>query len=85
VTDAIKAGAELIILNKFGRAESEGAGLLSCFAEAVSAGIPVLTTVREPYTEAWHEFHDGLASDLPPIQEAIVEWCVASCRLPQMS
>lgn len=85
VTDAIRAGAKLIIINKFGRAESEGSGLLSCFAEAVTAGIPVLTTVREPYVEAWREFHGGLATDLPAARQAIVEWCLLSCRQPEMS
>lgn len=85
VTDAIKAGVDLIIINKFGRAESEGSGLLSCFAEAVTAEIPVLTTVREPYLDAWGEFHGGLATDLSATKQAIVEWCLLSCRQPEMS
>jgi len=85
VTDAIKAGVDLIIINKFGRAESEGSGLLSCFAEAVTAGIPVLTTVREPYVDAWREFHGGLAVDLSATRQAIVEWCLMACRQPEMS
>jgi nucleoside-triphosphatase THEP1 len=80
VTDAIKAGVDLIIINKFGRAESEGAGLLSCIADAVDAGIPVLTSVREPYVDAWQSFHGGLAVDLLPAKAEIVRWCEASCR-----
>lgn len=85
VTDAVAGGTDLVIINKFGRAESEGAGLLSCFAEAVTAGIPVLTTVRDPYVEAWDEFHGGLGTELPPAREAVIEWCLACCRLPELS
>lgn len=85
VSDAIGAGVDLIIINKFGRAESEGFGLLSCFAEAVIAGIPVLTTVREPYVEAWGEFHGGLAADLSPAKEGVLDWCLLSCRQTEMS
>ncbi|MCC6888706.1 MAG: DUF2478 domain-containing protein [Hyphomicrobiales bacterium] len=85
ITDAVANGADLIIINKFGRAESEGAGLLSCFAEAVTAGIPVLTTVREPYVDAWREFHGGLAADLAAAEDAVIEWCLTTCRQPALS
>jgi nucleoside-triphosphatase THEP1 len=84
ITDAIAARVDLIIINKFGRAESEGAGLLSGIADAVAAGIPVLTTVREPYLDAWRAFHGGLAVDLTPSRDAVLAWCEASCRRLQL-
>jgi nucleoside-triphosphatase THEP1 len=80
ITDAVAAGVELIVVNKFGRAESEGSGLLACIADAVVAGIPLLTTVREPYLEAWQAFHGGYAVELPPQLDAILSWCTAACR-----
>jgi nucleoside-triphosphatase THEP1 len=80
ITDAIEVGVNLIVINKFGRAESEGGGLLSCIADAVNAGIPVLTTVREPYVEAWSSFHGGLATKLAGSESAILKWCEVSCR-----
>lgn len=52
ITDAIDTGVDLVIINKYGRAESEGNGLLSCIADAISAEVLVLTTVREPYIAA---------------------------------
>lgn len=85
ITNAIDAGVDLILINKFGRAESEGAGLLSCIAHAVCADIPVLTTVREPYVDAWCSFHGGLATELPPSRSAVVEWCRTSCRQPDVA
>lgn len=80
ITDAIAAKVDLIVINKFGRAESEGAGLLSCIADAISVGVPVLTTVREPYLDAWGLFHGGLARDLPPRLDAILHWHDVVCR-----
>ena len=80
ISDAVTADVDLITINKFGRAESEGAGLLSCFAEVVVAGIPLLTAVREPYLDAWQAFHGGLATALPTCFETIVSWCVDACR-----
>jgi len=74
VADAIAASVDLVIINKFGRAESEGDGLLSCIEDAVSAGIPLLTTVREPYVAARNLYNGGLAVELPPRADTIIEW-----------
>lgn len=75
-TDAAMGGDfDLLLLNKFGRAEAEGDGLRSVLAGAVAAGIPVLTSVRAPYLESWAAFHGGLAAELPPRLDAAVAWC----------
>jgi nucleoside-triphosphatase THEP1 len=80
ITDAIESDVDLVIINKFGRAESEGDGLLSCIADAVSVGVPILTTVREPYVAAWKHYNGGLAIELPPKSEVVLQWYEA-CRL----
>ena len=72
---------ELMLLNRFGRAEAEGGGLRFAFAHAMEAGIPVLTAVRAPYTEAWSQFHGRLAIDLPADLEVALAWCRESVRL----
>lgn len=82
ITDAIDAGVDLVIVNKYGRAESEGHGLLSCIEGAISAGLPVLTSVRAPYIAAWNTYHGGLAVEVPPKVDAILRWC-DGCRMPQ--
>ena len=79
IADAIDADVDLVIINKFGRAESEGDGLLFCIADAISAGVPILTTVREPYVAAWKLYHGGLAIDLPPQIDTILQWYDAFC------
>ena len=49
-------------------AQSEGGGLMSGIADAVAAHIPLLTSVREPYLNAWRSFHGGLATELAPLK-----------------
>jgi len=78
ISAAIEAGSDVLVINKFGRAEAEGEGLLSCISEAVVAGVPVLTTVRPPFLGAWQDFHGGLATELPPSPQAVLEWCQAA-------
>ncbi len=78
---ASQKNVELLILNRFGRAESEGGGLRPVFAHAVEAGIPVLIAVRAPYTNAWAQFHAHLASDLPTDLDTVLAWCRKSVRL----
>lgn len=76
LAQAFAGAADLLILNKFGRAEAEeGAGLRSTVVRALEAGLPVLTAVRPPYTEAWAEFHGGLAVELAPDLDAVLAWC----------
>jgi len=78
---ASQDNVELLILNRFGKAEAEGGGLRPVFARAMEAGIPVLTAVRAPYDEAWAQFHGHLASDLPADVDAVLGWCRDAARL----
>jgi len=71
---AIADRVDLVIMNRFGRAESLGGGLLASFSSAVSEGVPALTAVRAPYDVGWEKFHGGLGLELPADVEAIVAW-----------
>lgn len=74
--EALAGGADLLVLNKFGKAEAEqGAGLRSTVARALEFGVPVLTAVRPPYTDAWAAFHGGLSAELAPELEPVLAWC----------
>ncbi|MFN3655658.1 MAG: DUF2478 domain-containing protein [Pseudolabrys sp.] len=66
---------EILVLNKFGRAEAEGHGLREAIGRAIDAGIPIVTAVRPPYTDAWSAFHGRLATDLTPDLDAVLTWC----------
>lgn len=65
---------DLLILNRFGKGESEGQGFRAVFEEACACGIPLLTAVRENYVEAWQTFAGELGTVLPPDQASVTEW-----------
>jgi hypothetical protein len=84
---AINDRVDLILVNRFGRAESLGRGLINIFVAALEAGIPVLTVVRPPYDDAARRaFHGGLGCELLPQPGAIVSWVCGStyaeCPIP---
>ena len=77
---ALADGLDLIVINRFGRAESQGRGLIGCFSAAIEAGVPVLTAVRAPYDEAWRLFHGGLGQELPAEMAAVTSWSKRATR-----
>ncbi len=77
---AIDDHVDLLIINRFGRAESLGRGFLPYFVRAFEGGIPVLTSVRPPYDEAWEGFHGGLGAQLPCDHNAARDWALSSVR-----
>jgi hypothetical protein len=77
---ALTDGVDLLIVNRFGRAESLGRGLLGCFSAAIGAGVAVLTAVRPPYDQAWYAFHGGCGHDLAPEMQEIIEWARTSTK-----
>ncbi|MEO1544248.1 MAG: DUF2478 domain-containing protein [Pseudomonadota bacterium] len=74
IDTAISERVDLLIINRFGRAESRGRGMCPRFASAVEASIPVLTCVRPPYDQAWSTFHDAEAQQLSCDLEDILGW-----------
>lgn len=67
-------GVDLIVINRFGRAESLARGLLGYFMAAVESGVPVLTAVRAPCEEAWRALHGGCAHTLVPEIPRVIDW-----------
>lgn len=55
------AGADLLVVNKFGRLEAEGRGFVPLIAEAMERGIPVLVGVNGLNLAAFLGFTDGTA------------------------
>ena len=70
-----RGGVDLLVVNKFGKQECDGRGFRPAIAQALEAGIPVLTTVSERNTTAFEVFAGGLADSLPPDPAVILMWC----------
>lgn len=75
--DALTADTDMLIVNRFGKGESEGQGFRIAMERAMELGIPVLTAVRDEYVEAWHEFCGELGIELTPQSKTILDWCNA--------
>lgn len=78
----VEGGADLLILNRFGRSESEGTGLRPIIEAAILAGIPVLIAVRDEYVAAWDAFHAGMAVWLPAETNVVLNWYRATVVPP---
>ncbi|OJY27250.1 MAG: 3-dehydroquinate dehydratase [Rhodobacterales bacterium 65-51] len=65
-------GARLLIINKFGKHESEGRGFRQMVADAVADGLPVLIGVNATNLGAFRAFAGDLAEPVPP--EAVARW-----------
>jgi hypothetical protein len=71
---AIETGADLVIINRFGRSEAEGKGLINLIPQALDADIPVLIAVPEQRFAAWLRFSEGMNVRLACRREALDRW-----------
>jgi nucleoside-triphosphatase THEP1 len=60
----LKDNPKLLMLNKFGKVEAEGAGMRDLIAQAVWMGIPVIVGVPARNLNAWREFAGELSIEL---------------------
>ena len=74
VTRAIAADVDLVVINKFSKQEAAGEGLRDELADAIAAGIPVLTAVPEKCLDAWNDFTGGIGTSLLCERGAIDGW-----------
>nr|WP_066723667.1 MULTISPECIES: DUF2478 domain-containing protein [unclassified Bradyrhizobium] len=64
VRAALDTGPDLVILNKFGKTEAEGAGFRPLIADAIEAGLPLLIAVPWRNIESWRLFAGALAREI---------------------
>ena len=76
LSEAALDGADLLLVNKFGKTEAEGNGFAPLVGEAICAGIPVLVGVNTLNMPAFQAFADGHADALPADFVQVVDWCL---------
>lgn len=74
VADAIDQGADLVIINRFGKQEREGKGLAYLIERALSGEIPVVIAVPSHRFAEWIAFADGMSVKLPCSRAALDAW-----------
>lgn len=81
VATAIDAGADLVIINRFGKQERDGKGLSYLIERALSSDIPVVIAVPSHRFAEWIEFADGMSVKLHCDRESLdAWWAKVSCR-----
>lgn len=74
-------GAELLIVNKFGKREAEGKGLVPVIAEALDIGLPVLIGVNGLNLAAFLAFAGEEVTPLAADPALIAHWCRSSLQV----
>lgn len=71
---ALGQPVDVVIVNKFGRMEAEGQGLVAEIGAAVAAGLPLVIGVPARFAEAWQAFAGGLDTRLACDPAALEAW-----------
>ena len=71
---AIEDHVDLMVVEKFGDAERDGAGLIDEVLQGIAAGIPLLIAVPETNLHVWTERSGGMGAVLPCDEHALHEW-----------
>ena len=71
---ATAARVDLMVVEKFGDVERDGAGLADDIFQGIAAGIPLLIAVPETNLPAWTERTGGMGAVLPCDEKAFQEW-----------
>lgn len=73
------ACADALVVNKFGKQEAAGRGLVSAIGEACDRGLPVLVGVSPEWRDAFVAFTEGQAQQLPADAGAVRQWLKSAC------
>jgi hypothetical protein len=74
VAVAIDQGADILIVNRFGRQEREGKGLIDLVDRALSADIPVVIAVPAERFADWIKYAEGMSVRLRCDRRALDTW-----------
>jgi hypothetical protein len=74
VARSLDGDPELLVLNKFGKVEVEGRGLLDLIAIAVERGVSVVIGVPTRNLEAWRKFAGGMSVELSSDPSEVADW-----------
>jgi len=74
VERSLDSDPEILILNKFGKVEVEGRGLLDLVAMAADRSIPVVIGVPIRNLEAWRNFTGGMSVEFTSDPSEVADW-----------
>ncbi len=78
-------GADVLIINKFGKHEAEGRGFRDVIATAIEQDIPVLVGINGLNRDAFLKFSGGIAEEVAPNTDAIRNWIETTLAISEMA
>lgn len=75
----IEARPDILFVNRFGRQEAEGRGLLDEIASAIISGIPLVLAIDHAALPRWRDFADDAGSILTGGEDELEAWCARMC------
>ncbi len=76
VSASLAEGADLLMVNKFGKHEADGRGFRDLIGEAVAGGMPVIVGVGASNMAAFLEFAGDFAEPVTPEPAAMQAWAL---------
>ncbi len=74
IAGAMEQGADLVIINRFGKRERDGKGLSYLIGRALDADIPVVIAVASEHFADWIKFAGGMSVKLACDRGALDQW-----------
>jgi hypothetical protein len=74
IATALEAGADLLVVNRFGKRERDGKGLLQLMLRALDADTPVVIAVSSAHFADWIKFAGGMCVKLTCDRDALDHW-----------
>ena len=74
VGQRLSGDTRLLVVNKFGKQESEGRGFREVIGAALAQDIPVVVGLNGLNREPFEEFCGGMAEALTPDVQALLDW-----------
>ncbi|MGY8661018.1 DUF2478 domain-containing protein [Bradyrhizobium sp. UFLA05-109] len=74
IAEALEHGADLVVINRFGKRERDGKGLAHLIKRALDADIPVVIAVSDDHFTDWIRFAGGMSVKLRYDRHALDAW-----------
>jgi nucleoside-triphosphatase THEP1 len=74
IADALEHGADIVIINRFGKRERDGKGLGYLIDRAFESGLPVVIAVSREHFAEWVKFAEGMTVKLACDRQALDAW-----------
>ena len=77
--ERLRDGADLLIVNKFGKQEAEGRGFREAVGQALAQDIPAIIGLSEGSRDAFMAFV-GEAEEITPEHDAVLDWALSATQ-----